>query len=57
MEAFSRKMPYADQITMIPFSSETGEGAEELRAILEDVVLEDPEQTSPVMGEDGSTLA
>lgn len=57
MEAFSRKIPYADQITMIPFSSETGEGAEELRAILEDVVLEDLEQTSPVMGEDGSTLA
>lgn len=57
MEAFSRIIPYADQITMIPFSSQTGEGAEELRAILEDVVLENPEQTSPAMGEDGSTFA
>ncbi|HJB25389.1 MAG TPA: ribosome biogenesis GTP-binding protein YihA/YsxC [Firmicutes bacterium] len=43
MKAFSQTIPYAEQITMIPFSSETGEGVEELRTVLEECVEEAPE--------------
>lgn len=37
MAGFLKEIPYADQITMIPFSSETGEGVEEIRAIIEEI--------------------
>lgn len=44
MKSFAKTIPYADQITMLPFSSETGEGVEELRGILEECVAEDPQE-------------
>ena len=31
------EIPCGDQITMIPFSAETGEGVEEIHAILEEI--------------------
>lgn len=37
-EALLQEIPCAEDITMIEFSAETGEGVEELRAILEDIV-------------------
>ena len=36
-----QELPYGDQLTIVPFSSETGEGVEELRAILEEVAAEE----------------
>lgn len=36
-EAFRTEIPCADDITMIEFSAETGEGAEELRSIISDI--------------------
>ncbi|MGN0577197.1 MAG: ribosome biogenesis GTP-binding protein YihA/YsxC [Ruminiclostridium sp.] len=38
--ALLQEIPCAEDITMIEFSAETGEGAEELRAILEDIAEE-----------------
>ncbi len=40
MKGLAQEIPYADQITMLPFSSVTGEGAEELRGIIEEVTTE-----------------
>lgn len=37
MAGFLKEIPYADQITMIPFSSETGEGVEAVRAIIDEI--------------------
>ena len=37
-EALLQEIPCAEDITMIEFSAETGEGVEEIRAILEDIV-------------------
>lgn len=37
LEELQSEIPYADQITMIPFSSETGEGTEEIHKIIEDI--------------------
>lgn len=56
MSSFAKTIPYAEQITMIPFSSETGEGVEELRAILEESVLEQPDDELPQEVEDNSTI-
>lgn len=39
-EALLHEIPCAEDITMIEFSAETGEGTEELRAILEDIAEE-----------------
>lgn len=36
----AHEIPYAGQITMLPFSSVTGEGVQELHAIIEDVTSE-----------------
>jgi GTP-binding protein len=41
MEAFKSEIPYYDQITVIPFSSETREGVEEVRKIIEEISLEE----------------
>ena len=41
LEALQTELPYADQITMLPFSSETGMGVEELREILDEVAQPD----------------
>jgi GTP-binding protein len=40
MEAFKTEIPYYDQIDVIPFSSETGEGVEEVRKIIEEISLD-----------------
>ena len=37
MAGFLKEIPYADQITMIPFSSETGDGVAEIREIIEEI--------------------
>lgn len=47
MEAFSAEIPCFDEIHSIPFSSQNGEGVEELRSIIEDIsddVPEEPEE-------------
>lgn len=41
LEELRTEIPYADQITMLPCSSETGEGIETLRDILADICSED----------------
>ena len=40
LEAFKSEIPCGDQITMIPFSSETGFGADEIRAIIEEIAAD-----------------
>lgn len=37
LSALQNEIPYADQITMIPFSSETGYGVEEIHGIIEEL--------------------
>lgn len=37
LEELRQELPYADQITILPCSAETGEGIEELRKLLDDV--------------------
>jgi len=44
MAGFLKEIPYADQITMIPFSSETGEGVAEIREIIEEIAAVDSEE-------------
>ena len=41
LEALQHEVPYADQITMVPVSSQTGEGIDALRAIVEDIACEE----------------
>ena len=41
LAALHNELPYADQITVIPFSAETGEGVEEIRGIIEEVAQEE----------------
>lgn len=43
-EALLTEIPCADQITMVEFSAETGEGVEEIRQIITDIA-EEPEET------------
>jgi GTP-binding protein len=38
LEELKTEIPYAGQITLLPFSSETGEGLENIIEIIEDVV-------------------
>ena len=40
LEAFKTEIPCGDQITMIPFSSETGYGVDEVRAIIEEIAAD-----------------
>lgn len=40
LKALAEEIPYADQITMIPFSSENGEGVEAVREIVEQLAEE-----------------
>lgn len=37
LSALQKEIPYADQITMIPFSSQTGEGVETIRGIIQEI--------------------
>lgn len=39
-EALKTEIPYADQITMIEFSAQTGEGVEQIREIIEEIASE-----------------
>ena len=41
MEAFKTEIPYFNDITVIEFSSQTGEGVEKIREIIEDVSSDD----------------
>lgn len=41
LKALETELPCGDQITVIPFSAETGEGVEEIRKIIEDVAEEE----------------
>ncbi|MBQ5315064.1 MAG: YihA family ribosome biogenesis GTP-binding protein [Oscillospiraceae bacterium] len=41
MEGFMKEIPYADEITFIPFSSQTGEGVENVRGIIEEISSDD----------------
>lgn len=40
LEGLKTEIPYADQITMIPFSAETGEGLEEIKQIIDEIAEE-----------------
>lgn len=41
MEGFMKEIPYAYEITFIPFSSQTGEGVEDVRGIIEEISSDD----------------
>lgn len=41
LEELQKEIPYASQITMIPFSSETGFGVEMVKEIIEEIAAED----------------
>lgn len=43
MEVFRKQFPYAEDLTIIPSSSEKGIGIEEIRAILKDVTAQEDE--------------
>lgn len=43
LAALQNEIPYAEQITMLPFSSETGDGVEEAREIIEEIAAEERE--------------
>ena len=40
LKALQTEISCADQITMIPFSSEKGDGVEEVKAIIEEIAAE-----------------
>lgn len=44
MKAFKEEIPYFDDIHVIPFSSQTFEGVEELRRIIEDIASDDDDE-------------
>lgn len=44
MEVFAEKLPYANELTIIPCSSEKGTGIDELQKILEEVTLPSEEE-------------
>lgn len=45
--ALQTEIPCADQIKMIEFSAQTGEGVEEIRAIIEEIAAEMDEEENP----------
>ncbi len=44
LDLIRTEIPYGDQITVIPFSSETGEGVEAIKTIIEELVEESRKQ-------------
>ena len=44
LEAFKTEIPCFEDITHVEFSAVTGEGVEELRAIIEDIAADDTEE-------------
>ena len=47
MDAFKTEIPYFDDIHVVPFSSQTFEGVEEVREIIEDIARDDDEEEAP----------
>lgn len=45
LESFKTEIPYFDNMTVIPFSSKTGEGVDQIKAIIEDVSVDDTPET------------
>ncbi len=45
IDALKIEIPYAEQITMIPFSAETGEGVETVREIIEELASSETDKT------------
>ena len=43
LAAYMEEIPYAEEITMIPFSAENGEGVETLREIISELAEEEQE--------------
>jgi len=41
LAAFRREIPFGEEITMVPFSAETGLGVDVLREIIEDVISDE----------------
>ena len=37
LEALQTELPYGDEITIIPFSAKTGEGVDQIKAIIEEM--------------------
>jgi GTP-binding protein len=53
MEAFKEEIPCFDDIHIIPFSSQTYEGVEEVRSIIDELAEEDSQEAqSEVLEED-----
>lgn len=44
LQALQKEIPYADQICMIPFSSQTGDGVSQVREIIKEVASYQPEK-------------
>ncbi len=44
LKELKEQIPYADQITLLPFSSETGEGLAEILEVIEEVTRETIEE-------------
>lgn len=40
LESLQQEIPYADQITMIPFSAQTGHGVDQVKEIIEEIAAE-----------------
>lgn len=51
LEAFRTEIPYGDEVTILPVSSETGEGMEALRDIIEELSGRDPEAAEEESGD------
>lgn len=45
LDMIVRELPYGDQITIVPFSSENGEGVPQVHEIIEEVVASSEEET------------
>lgn len=47
LKAFETEIPYGDEITMIPFSSQTGEGVEEITLIIQELAGDESTEEQP----------
>ena len=54
LNALQEEVPYAAQITMIPFSAETGEGTQEIWEIIEDVASSEEYEDDNIDGAEDS---
>lgn len=52
LDALQTELPYADQITMVPFSAENGEGVEEIHEIIRELAEQLNEETEEEMEEE-----